>query len=65
MLLNQVYEDVEYKLYLGLKHISPYIEEAVEKCIKMVLKKLVTVVLAPHYSSFSVGSYNKRAKESQ
>ena len=23
----------------------------------------VTVVLAPHYSSFSVGSYNKRAKE--
>lgn len=37
--LNQVYEDVEFKLYLGLKHISPYIEEAVEKCIKMVLKK--------------------------
>ena len=37
--LNQVYEDVEFKLYLGLKHISPYIEEAVEKCIKMALKK--------------------------
>ena len=45
-----------------MKHISPYIEEAVEKCIMMVLQR-VTVVLAPHYSSFSVGSYNKRAKE--
>ena len=27
------------------------------------IKEAVTVVLAPHYSSFSVGSYNKRAKE--
>ena len=26
------------------------------------IKEAVTVVLAPHYSSFSVGSYNKRAK---
>src|SRR5699024_3385457 len=26
-------------------------------------EEAVTVVLAPHYSSFSVGSYNKRAKE--
>ena len=26
--LNESYEDVEFKLYLGLKHISPYIEEA-------------------------------------
>lgn len=61
--LNQVYEDVEFKLYLGLKHISPYIEEAVEKMYKDGIKEAVTVVLAPHYSSFSVGSYNKRAKE--
>ena len=27
------------------------------------IKEAVTVALAPHYSSFSVGSYNKRAKE--
>ena len=27
------------------------------------ITEAVTVVLAPHYSSFSVGSYNKRAKE--
>ena len=54
---------MEFKLYLGLKHISPYIEEAVEKMYKDGIKEAVTVVLAPHYSSFSVGSYNKRAKE--
>ena len=27
------------------------------------ITEAVTVVLAPHYSSFSVGAYNKRAKE--
>ncbi|BGE82098.1 ferrochelatase [Staphylococcus petrasii] len=61
--LNEAYEDVEFKLYLGLKHISPYIEEAVEKMNKDGIEEAVTVVLAPHYSSFSVGSYNTRAKE--
>ncbi|MCJ1656062.1 ferrochelatase [Staphylococcus sp. NRL 16/872] len=61
--LNETYEDVEFKLYLGLKHISPYIEEAVEKMNKDGIEEAVTVVLAPHYSSFSVGSYNTRAKE--
>ena len=39
--LNKTYDDVEFKLYLGLKHISPYIEEAVEKCIMMVLQRLL------------------------
>lgn len=61
--LNKTYDDVEFKLYLGLKHISPYIEEAVEKMHNDGITEAVTVVLAPHYSSFSVGSYNKRAKE--
>lgn len=61
--LNETYNDVEFKLYLGLKHISPYIEEAVEKMHNDGIDEAVTVVLAPHYSSFSVGSYNERAKE--
>ncbi|MCF7599458.1 ferrochelatase [Staphylococcus pasteuri] len=61
--LNESYEDVEFKLYLGLKHISPYIEEAVESMHKDGITEAVTVVLAPHYSSFSVGSYDERAEE--
>ena len=32
-------------MYLGLKHISPYIEEAVEKMYKDGIKEAVTVVL--------------------
>lgn len=61
--LNKERDDVNFILYLGLKHISPYIEEAVEQMHNDGIKEAVTVVLAPHYSSFSVGSYDQRAQE--
>lgn len=61
--LNHSYTDVEFKLYIGLKHIHPFIEDAVKVMNEDGIEEAVTVVLAPHYSSFSVGSYNKRAKE--
>ncbi|EFU85300.1 ferrochelatase [Staphylococcus lugdunensis] len=61
--LNLAYQNVDFEVYLGLKHISPYIEEAVEQMHQDGITEAVTVVLAPHCSSFSVGSYNQRAKE--
>ncbi|WJY26152.1 ferrochelatase [Sporosarcina trichiuri] len=61
--LNASQDDVEFKLYIGLKHITPFIEEAVEQMSKDGIEEAVTVVLAPHYSTFSVKSYNTRAKE--
>ncbi|MCY1568506.1 ferrochelatase [Staphylococcus pettenkoferi] len=61
--LNEAYEDTTFKLYIGLKHIHPYIEDAVEAMHQDGIEEAVTVVLAPHYSSFSVGSYDKRAEE--
>ncbi|ATH59773.1 ferrochelatase [Staphylococcus nepalensis] len=61
--LNHSYTDVEFKLYIGLKHIHSFIEDAVKAMNEDGIEEAVTVVLAPHYSSFSVGSYNKRAKE--
>ena len=60
--LNDAYSDVEFKLYIGLKHIQPFIEDAVEDMNKDGITEAITVVLAPHFSNFSVGSYNKRAK---
>ncbi|QIH78941.1 ferrochelatase [Macrococcoides canis] len=53
----------QYQLYIGLKHIAPFIEDAVEQMAKEGITEAVTIVLAPHYSNFSVGSYNKRARE--
>ncbi|MDR7245946.1 ferrochelatase [Priestia megaterium] len=61
--LNEVQNEIEFKAYLGLKHIEPFVEDAVEAMHKDGIKEAVSIVLAPHFSTFSVKSYNGRAKE--
>ncbi|KXH84123.1 ferrochelatase [Sporosarcina sp. HYO08] len=61
--LNDVQNDIEYKVYVGLKHITPFIEEAVEQMHKDGITEAISIVLAPHFSTFSVKSYNGRAQE--
>ncbi|WP_096270337.1 ferrochelatase [Paucisalibacillus globulus] len=61
--LNEMQDEYEYKAYIGLKHITPFIEDAVAEMGKDDIKEAVSLVLAPHYSTFSVKSYNTRAGE--
>ncbi|MGG4384803.1 ferrochelatase [Priestia megaterium] len=61
--LNEVQDEIEFKAYLGLKHIEPFVEDAVEAMHKDGIKEAVSIVLAPHFSTFSVKSYNGRAKK--
>ncbi|WP_186304313.1 ferrochelatase, partial [Staphylococcus epidermidis] len=61
--LNEIQDDVEFKAYIGLKHIEPFIEDAVQKMHDDGIEEAVSIVLAPHFSTFSVKSYNGRAQE--
>lgn len=61
--LNKGHDDYEFEVYIGLKHIHPFIEDAVKQMADDGITKAVSIVLAPHYSTFSVKSYNGRAKE--
>jgi protoporphyrin/coproporphyrin ferrochelatase len=61
--LNSIQQEVEFKMYLGLKHISPFIEDAVESMKRDQIEEAISIVLAPHYSTFSTEVYNKRAKK--
>ncbi|PPA72396.1 ferrochelatase [Jeotgalibacillus proteolyticus] len=61
--LNEVQDKVEFVAYLGLKHIEPFVEDAVEQMHKDGIEEAVSIVLAPHFSTYSVKSYNGRAKE--
>ncbi|WP_019153332.1 ferrochelatase [Robertmurraya massiliosenegalensis] len=61
--LNEVQDEVEFKLYIGLKHIEPFIEDAVKKMHEDGITEALSIVLAPHFSTFSIKSYNGRAKE--
>ncbi len=61
--LNHIQDEIEFTMYLGLKHIEPFVEDAVEQMHNDGIEEAISIVLAPHFSTFSVKSYNGRAKE--
>lgn len=51
-----------FRVTLGLKHAHPMIEESVTDIVGAGTEKIVGLVLAPHYSSYSIGQYVGRAR---
>lgn len=49
-----------YHVVLGLKHAAPSIEQAVDELAEAGYRRIVGLVLAPHYSAFSIGQYIDR-----
>ena len=52
-----------YRVVLGQKHAAPFIEDGVAALVAGGVDQIVGLVLAPHYSAFSVGQYLTRAGE--
>ena len=52
----------KYVVQLGLKHAHPMIEETVDDLARQGIKNIIAIVLAPHYSSYSIGQYVGRAQ---
>lgn len=51
-----------FRVALGMKHAPPFIEDGVAELVKSGAQRIVGLVLAPHYSSMSVGEYTARAQ---
>ncbi len=51
-----------FHVALGLKHAPPMIEAAVEELAAQGFRRIVGLVLAPHFSSYSIGQYLGRAR---
>jgi ferrochelatase len=52
-----------WRVVLGQKHAAPFIEDAVAELAAEGITEAVGLVLAPHFSGFSVGEYQRRATE--
>ena len=48
-----------YRVYLGMKHWHPYIGEVVPQIVADGVREVIAVVLAPHYSRYSLEGYRK------
>ncbi len=61
-LLNGQAAPPPYKVYLGMRHWSPWIEDTVKTMLEDGIEQAVGLVLAPHYSSFSVAKYQQKVR---
>jgi len=52
-----------FTVYVGMRHWHPYIRDVLERIVTEGHRRLVGVVLAPHYSPMSVGAYEKQLLE--
>lgn len=62
--LNEIQDMYEFKSFIGLRHMPPYIEDAVHSMAEDGIQEAVALVLAPHYSAYSAHAYYVRAVES-
>ncbi len=52
----------DYRAYAGMRHWSPWIEDAVRDMLDDGIRRAVAIVLAPQYSKLSVEKYQKKIR---
>ena len=56
---------IDAGVYIGTKHTSPFVGDAVRKMAADGVGEAVGVVLAPHFSTYSIAAYRKYAEEAK
>src|SRR5439155_19962556 len=56
-------EALRLPVYVGMRHWHPFIKDTVERIVSDGHRRVVAVAMAPHYSTLSVGAYEKRLIE--
>jgi ferrochelatase len=51
------------RVYVGMKHWHPFIDEVISRMADDGVREFVGVALAPHYSRMSIGGYRKAVDE--
>ncbi|MFN8453856.1 MAG: ferrochelatase [Anaerolineae bacterium] len=55
----------DWPVYVGMRHWSPWIKDAVGQMYLHGIEECVGIVMAPHYSSMSIGRYQAKIEEAQ
>jgi protoporphyrin/coproporphyrin ferrochelatase len=53
----------EYRTYVAMKHWHPYIADVVPRIASGGVRRVIVIVLAPHYSRMSIGGYRQYLDE--
>jgi len=53
----------EYRTYVAMKHWHPYIADIIPRLAADGIRRVIAIVLAPHYSRMSVGGYRQYVEQ--
>jgi ferrochelatase len=53
-------DPAKFKVYLGMRHWSPWIEDAIRDMLDDGLTQAVSLVMAPHFSQLSIARYQAK-----
>ena len=53
----------EYRTYVAMKHWHPYIADVLPRLAADGIRRVIAIVLAPHYSRMSVGGYRQYVEQ--
>jgi ferrochelatase len=56
-------DPTRFRLYLGMRHWSPWIEEVVGQMVEDGISHAISLVLAPHYSKLSIAKYQEKIND--
>ena len=56
---------LDLPVYIGMRHWSPWIKDAVGQMVLHGIEEVVAIVMAPHYSKMSIGKYWAKIDEAQ
>jgi protoporphyrin/coproporphyrin ferrochelatase len=59
LLQNQI----QLKVYVGMRHSNPFIQEAVSQIISDGVESIVAVCMAPQFSKLTIGAYQKSLED--
>ena len=59
----QLQERTGLPVYVGMRHWTPWIKDAVAQMADDGIGRAVVICMAPHYSTLSIGAYRKRLDE--
>lgn len=57
--------DCRYRVYVGLRHWHPFINETYAQLLKESPEQIIGVCMAPQQSSLSTGAYRKKVEEAR
>ncbi|MGH2740228.1 MAG: ferrochelatase [Actinomycetota bacterium] len=63
--LNVGADDTRFRSYVGYKHSPPFVGDVVRQLAAEGIDRALGIVMAPHYSQMSIGSYFERAMSGQ